>query len=140
MPQRVAFPDPTDGETRDPYGYHLKFCTAVYKDAGQLRRRFQRRGEATIAPHETLTEDSTLMFGAVYATERDQESWIEEIAEQTDLPHRFMLWDSDNQRIEIPLVVAESIAEHVDTPVAMVEVTPTFERMEVTVVWLNDNR
>ncbi len=135
-----GLPDPTDAETRDPYGYHLKFCTAVYKDAGQLRRRFQRRGEATIAPHETLTEDSTLMFGAVYATERDQESWIEEIAEQTDLPRRFMLWDSDNQRIEIPLVVAESIAEHVDASVAMVEVTPTFERMEVTVVWLNDNR
>ena len=133
-------PDPTDGESRDPYGYHLKFCTAVYKDAGQLRRRFQRRGEATIAPHETLTEDSTLMFGAVYATEEDQESWIEEIAEQTDLPLRFMLWDSDNQRIELPLVVAETIAEHVDAPVAMVEVTPTFERMEVTVVWLNDSR
>jgi hypothetical protein len=51
-----------------------------------------------------------------------------------------MLWDPDNQRIEIPLVVAELIAEHVDTPVAMVEVTPTFERMEVMVVWLNDNR
>jgi hypothetical protein len=135
-----GLPDPIDEETRDPYGYHLKFCTAVYKDAGQLRRRFQRRGEATIAPHETLTEDSTLMFGAVYATEGDQESWIEEIAEQTNLPRRFMLWDSDNQRIELPLVVAESIAEHVDAPVAMVEVTPTFERMEVTVVWLNDNR
>jgi hypothetical protein len=135
-----GLPDPIDAETRDPYGYHLKFCTAVYKDAGQLRRRFQRRGEATIAPHETLTEDSTLMFGAIYATENDQESWIEEIAEQTDLPHRFMLWDSDNQRIELPLVVAESIAEHVDASVAMVEVTPTFERMEVTVVWLNDNR
>ncbi len=135
-----GLPDPIDAETRDPYGYHLKFCTAVYKDAGQLRRRFQRRGEATIAPHETLTEDSTLMFGAIYATENDQESWREEIAEQTDLPHRFMLWDSDNQRIELPLVVAESIAEHVDASVAMVEVTPTFERMEVTVVWLNDNR
>ena len=135
-----GLPDPIDAETRDPYEYHLKFCTAVYKDAGQLRRRFQRRGEATIAPHETLTEDSTLMFGAIYATEKDQESWIEEIAEQTDLPHRFMLWDSDNQRIELPLVVAESIAEHVDASVAMVEVTPTFERMEVTVVWLNDNR
>ena len=135
-----GLPDPIDAETRDPYDYHLKFCTAVYKDAGQLRRRFQRRGEATIAPHETLTEDSTLMFGAVYATEGDQESWIEEIAEQTNLPRRFMLWDSDNRRIELPLVVAESIAEHVDASVAMVEVTPTFERMEVTVVWLNDNR
>ena len=133
-----GLPDPIDGETREPYGYHLKFCTAVYKDAGQLRRRFQRRGEATIAPHETLTDDSTLMFGAVYSSEEDQESWRGEIAEQTGLPQRFMLWDPENHRIELPLVVAEAIAEHVDAPVAMVEVTPTFERMEVTVVWLND--
>jgi len=49
-----------------------------------------------------------------------------------------MLWDAENGRIEIPLVVAETIAEDVDAPVAMIEVTPTFERMEVTVVWLNE--
>ena len=49
-----------------------------------------------------------------------------------------MLWDSEVGRIELPLVIAESIAEEVDAPVAMVEVTPTFDRMEVTVVWLND--
>ena len=52
----VSAPDPEDGEIRDAYGYHLKFCTAVFKDAGQLRRRFLRRGESTIAPHEILTE------------------------------------------------------------------------------------
>ena len=131
-------PDPTDSVVRQPYGFHVKFCTAVYKDAGQLRRRFERRGEATISPHETLTEDSTLMFGAVYASAEDQASWIEEIAEITGLPPRFMLWDSEEGRIELPLVIAESIADVVDAPVAMVEVTPTFDRMEVTVVWLND--
>ncbi len=49
-----------------------------------------------------------------------------------------MLWDAENGRIEIPLVVAETIAEDVDAAVAMIEVTPTFERMEVTVVWLNE--
>ena len=130
--------DPLDGRTREPYGYHLKFCTAVYKDAGQLRRRFLRRGEATIAPHETLTEDATLMFGAIYSSEEDQAAWIDEITEQTNLPRRFMLWDAENGRIEIPLVVAETIAEDVDAAVAMIEVTPTFERMEVTVVWLNE--
>jgi hypothetical protein len=34
-------------------------------------------------------------------------------------------------------VVAESIAEEIDSPVSMVEVLPTYERLEVTVVWLN---
>ena len=37
--------------------YHLKFCTASYKDAGQLRARFRRRGEATLRPYEQLSED-----------------------------------------------------------------------------------
>ena len=134
-----GMPDSFDSVVREPYGFHVKFCTAVYKDAGQLRRRFERRGEATISPHETLTEDSTLMFGAVYSSSENQANWIEEITEITGLPRRFMLWDSDEARIELPLVIAESIADEVDAPVAMVEVTPTFDRMEVTVVWLNDS-
>ena len=54
-------PDPVDGTIREPYGFHLKFCTAVYKDSGQMRRRFLRRGEATIAPHEILTDDLSLI-------------------------------------------------------------------------------
>ena len=133
-----GMPDRNDSVEREPYGFHVKFCTAVYKDAGQLRRRFERRGEATISPHEILTEDSTLMFGAVYASPDNKSDWIDEITEITGLPQRFMLWDSEEGRIELPLVIAESIADEVDAPVAMVEVTPTFDRMEVTVVWLND--
>ena len=78
------------------------------------------------------------MFGAVYASPDNQSDWIDEITEITGLPQRFMLWDSEEGRIELPLVIAESIADEVDAPVAMVEVTPTFDRMEVTVVWLND--
>ena len=130
-------PDPKDGEMREVYGYHLKFCTAVYKDAGQMRRRFLRRGEATIAPHEVLTDDGTLLFGAIGASEDTKEAWMSELVSVTGLPQRFLLWDEVNKRIEIPLVVAESIAEDVDAPVSMVEVLPTHERLEVTVVWLN---
>ena len=129
--------DPTDGASREPFGFHLKFCTAVFKDSGQLRRRFLRRGESTIAPHEVLTEDGTLIFGAIDADSESKEEWMDEIVNETGLPRRFLLWDEKNSRIEMPLVVAEDIAGEIDEPVFMVEVLPTHERLEVTMVLLN---
>ena len=129
--------DPTDGASREPFGFHLKFCTAVFKDSGQLRRRFLRRGESTIAPHEVLTEDGTLIFGAIDADAESKEEWMNELVNETGLPRRFLLWDEQNGRIEMPLVVAEDIAEEIDEPVFMVEVLPTHERLEVTMVLLN---
>ncbi|GIS43904.1 MAG: hypothetical protein Ct9H90mP16_09740 [Candidatus Poseidoniales archaeon] len=48
------------------YGFMVKYCTASYKDSGQLRRRFLRRGEHTISPHEQMTEDGTMVFGAIW--------------------------------------------------------------------------
>ena len=129
--------DPTDGASREPFGFHLKFCTAVFKDSGQLRRRFLRRGESTIAPHEVLTEDGTLIFGAIDADAESKEEWMDEIVNETGLPRRFLLWDEQNSRIEMPLVVAEDIAGEIDEPVFMVEVLPTHERLEVTMVLLN---
>lgn len=129
--------DPSDGITRKPYGFHLKFCTAVFKDAGQLRRRFLRRGESTIAPHEVLTEDGTLIFGAIDADLDTKDGWMDEIVDETGLPRRFLLWDEQNGRIEMPLVIAEDIAGEIEDPVFMVEVLPTHERLEVTMVRLN---
>ena len=137
MSAQFGIPDPLDGIIREPYGFHLKFCTATYKDSGQLRRRFIRRGEHTIAPHETLTDDGTLIFGAVHSSPSEQSDWIDEITKETGLPSRFLYWDEKNSRIEMPLVVAEDIAEMVESEVSMIEVTPTFERMELTVVILN---
>ena len=140
MAAQLGLPDPIDGITRQPYGFHLKFCTATYKDSGQLRRRFIRRGEHTIAPHETLTDDGTLIFGALSSTPDEQNDWINEICKETGLPSRFLYWDELNSRIEMPLVVAEDIADIVDADVSIVEVTPTYERMELTVVFLNSQK
>ena len=42
--------------------FHLKFCTASYKDAGQLRARFRRRAVSTLRPYETLSEDDTILL------------------------------------------------------------------------------
>ena len=52
-------------------------------------------------------------------------------------PRRFLLWDDENERIEMPLVIAEDIADEIEDPVFMIEVLPTHERTEVTAVRLN---
>jgi pyruvate formate-lyase activating enzyme-like uncharacterized protein len=137
MAAEQGLPDHSDGITREPYGFHLKFCTSVFKDAGQLRRRFLRRGESVIAPHEVLTEDGTLIFGAIDADSNSKDDWMDELVDETGLPRRFLLWDEQNERIEMPLVVAEDIAGEIEDPVFMVEVLPTHERLEVTMVRLN---
>jgi len=122
------------------YGFMVKFCTASYKDSGQLRRRFLRRGEATIAPHEQLTEDGTLVFGAVYCDAEEGANWIQEMLEATGVPVQFLYHDAENGRIEVPVMLAEGIAEEVEAPIAIVEVHPTHERLEVSLVWLNEAR
>ena len=137
MAASIGAADPEDGTVREPYPYHLKFCTATYKDSGQLRRRFIRRGEHTISPHEILTEDGTLLFGAIDCGQGDSESWIDEIHSETGLPKRFMLYDSENERIELPLSIAEELVDEIDAPICLVEVHPTHERLEMTVVYLN---
>ena len=137
MAASIGAPDPENGTVREPYPYHLKFCTATYKDSGQLRRRFIRRGEHTISPHEILTEDRTLLFGAIDCVQEESDDWIDEIHSETGLPKRFMLYDSDNERIELPLSMAEELVGEIEAPISLVEVHPTHERLEMTVVYLN---
>jgi len=124
----------------EPYGYSVKFCTATYKDAGQLRRRFMRRGETSIAPHEQLTDDGTVVFGAIYCDDKEAEEYVSELVEICDVPAQFLQYDPANNRIEIPLLLAEGIADEIEVPAAMVEIHPTHERLEVSVIWLNEHR
>ena len=127
-------------DEQEAYGYSVKFCTSIYKDAGQLRRRFMRRGETSIAPHEQLTDDGTVVFGAIYCVEDEAENYISELVEICDVPAQFLHHDPANHRIEIPLLLAEGIADEIEAPAAMVEIHPTHERLEVGVIWLNEHR
>jgi len=135
-----GLPDPIDNSMREKYDYHLKFCTASYKDAGQLRARFRRRAGQTLAPHEQLTEDDTIMFGALYSSQTLCENDQQELIEVTGISPDWLHIDLDNERIEMPVDLAEELSDMVNAPVAIVEVHPTHERLEVSLVWLNDHR
>ena len=120
--------------------FHLKFCTANFKDAGQLRNRFRRRGEATLRPYEILSDDDTILFGAIPCSLEDASDDVKELSETLGLVEGWIRYDASTQRIEIPLSAAEDVAEHLNVPVQMIEVHPTHERLEVGVVHLNEVR
>ena len=133
-------PDPFDDVPRAPYGYHLKFCTASFKDAGQLRARFRRRAEVTLRPYETVSEDDTIQFGAIPVDPSDVEEDLEELIQELGLHPEWVRYDDVAHRIELPLDIAESIAPMLEVPIGAVEVHPTHERLEIGLVWLNEHR
>ncbi len=120
--------------------FHLKFCSARYKDAGQLRARFRRRGQATLRPYEVLSEDDTILFGAIPTSLEDATGDVNELQHELGVSEGWIRYDASNQRIELPLSVAEDLAEVLSVPVLLVEVHPTHERLEVGVVHLNEHR
>ena len=117
--------------------FHLKFCTASYKDAGQLRARFRRRAEATLRPYEILSEDDTILLGAIPTEPEDARDDMLELKETLQISSSWLRYDAIARRIEMPLSVAEELAEVLSVPVQMVEVHPTHERLEVSIVHLN---
>jgi len=127
-------------EASQDMSFHLKFCSATYKDAGQLRSRFRRRGEATLRPYEVLSEDDTILFGAIPTSLQDAQDDLAELRSELGLIDGWIRYDSAHERIEIPLIVAEELAEIIEVPVMQIEVHPTHERLEVGLVHLNDYR
>tara|TARA_B100001248_G_C27381156_1_gene457014 strand:- start:958 stop:2043 length:1086 start_codon:yes stop_codon:yes gene_type:complete len=120
--------------------FHVKFCTASFKDAGQLRARFRRRAEVTLRPYEVISTDDTILFGAIPTAEHHARDDIIELSDQLDLSDGWIRYDPVARRIELPLSAAEVIADHVAVQVQLIEIHPTHERLEVSVVNLNENR
>jgi hypothetical protein len=80
------------------------------------------------------------VFGAIYCQDGDSDDFLEELVETCDIPEQFLYHDADNGRIEVPLLLAEGIADEIAAPAAMIEVHPTYERLEVSLIWLNEHR
>ena len=127
-------------DAAQPLDFHLKFCSARYKDAGQLRARFRRRGQATLRPYEVLSEDDTIMFGAIPTLLDDAQDDVAELKRALNILDGWIRYNAQFERIELPLSLAEELAPILSVPVLLVEVHPTHDRLEVGMVHLNDHR
>ena len=87
-----------------------------------------------------LSDDDTILFGAIPTKLKDAREDIAELKQVLDIDDGWIRFDASNERIEIPLSVAEDLADILAVPVQMVEVHPTHERLEVGIVNLNQFR
>ena len=122
------------------YNYHLKFCASQYKDAGQLRARFSRRAKANLQPWEEISDDDTIIFGAIYSNAENSQEYIEELVNEFEIDSGWINWNDNEQRIELPISLIDEICDELLLPCAQIEVHPTHERLEVGLIWLNEYR
>jgi pyruvate formate-lyase activating enzyme-like uncharacterized protein len=87
-----------------------------------------------------LSEDDTILFGAIPTSLEDATGDINELQHELGVSEGWIRYDAPSQRIELPLSLAEDLADVLSVPVLLVEVHPTHERLEVGVVHLNEHR
>jgi pyruvate formate-lyase activating enzyme-like uncharacterized protein len=84
------------------------FCSSTYKDAVQLRKRFQRIAKNTAREFDEITEDGTLVYGVI-------EGGDQELAETTlqsmEIPSE--LFEVKDGKIEISWWVLEELKEEI---------------------------
>jgi hypothetical protein len=107
--------------------FTLHFCTSVYKDAGQLRRRMLRRAEGVMKGFELLTEEGTIVFGVVEGPRAE----VEEALRGLRAPPVEWAWDEAKSRVAISPSRLERISSRLPFPSFVVEEFPTWDRLEV---------
>ncbi|MDQ1276375.1 MAG: uncharacterized protein QG610_1952 [Euryarchaeota archaeon] len=84
----------------------VHFCSSTYKDAVQLRKRFQRIAKNTAREFDEITEDGTLNYGIINGGDQAQ---AEEILRESEEPDE--VFEVKEGKIEIAWWVLEDLKE-----------------------------
>ena len=84
----------------------VHFCSSTYKDAVQLRKRFQRIAKNTAREFDEITEEGTLIYGVI---DGGDQALAEEILTEADVPEE--LFELKEGKIELAWWVLEDLKD-----------------------------
>ncbi len=113
----------------------IHFCSSVFKDGVQLRKRLIRRAEHIAKEYEVITDDGTIIKGIVCTD--DPESLMHTILEQYKIDKRLMYADKEKNRLEIAPWVLENISHDLAHDCYIIEEYSTADRLEIERTPLN---
>ena len=113
----------------------IHFCSSVFKDSVQLRRRLIRRAEHTAKPYDIITEDGTILKGLLYTD--DIENTMDLLKNEYDVPDELMFPDPEKKRLEVAAWILEEIASELPYGCYISEQYPTADGLEVERIPLN---
>lgn len=116
----------------------IHFCSSMFKDSVQLRRRLIRRAEHIASEYDVVTEDGTILKGIIYAD--DLEEAAELLSDEFDVPDELMFIDTERNRLEIASWIIEELSEELPYRCYIVEEYPTADRLEVERIPLGRSR
>jgi len=112
----------------------VHYCSVSFKDGVQLKNRIKRRAKNIKKEFEVITEDGTLLKGAIYNKNKTLPEIKKILMEQFEIPEKYLIIDKEKNRIEIGLWILEKIAFDLKQnrfECYMVEEYPTADRLEV---------
>ena len=108
---------------------NIRYCSSLFKDSVQLRKRLIRTAKRIAKEYEAITEDGTIMRGLIYSDDTD--GVFELLRNEYYVPDELMSADLANDRIEIAPWIVEEIAAELPYKCYIVEEYPTANRLEV---------
>jgi len=112
----------------------VHYCSVSFKDGVQLRNRIKRRAKNIAKEYEVITEEGTILKGAIYKSDVSLQQLFLFLKKEYDVPEKFLFIDKEKNRIEIGLWILEKIARDLTRQGCqcfMVEEYPTADRLEV---------
>ena len=112
----------------------VHYCSVSFKDGIQLRNRIKRRAKNIVKPFETISDEGTLLKGAIFSPTRSLQQIQQLLKDDFKVPLQYFFIDQEKNRIEIAAWILEVIAQNLrdlGCECVLVEEYPTADRLEV---------
>jgi hypothetical protein len=111
----------------------VHYCSVSFKDGVQLKNRLLRRANNIAKEYEVISEEGTLLKGAIY-TNSSLEQLVTKLRKEYEVPQTLIFLDEEKNRIELGAWILEKIAADLSKhghECFIVEEYPTADRLEV---------